>query len=118
MNTMAVPSSVAMELHLRGHERARLGRMLNPVRGLIDATGAVLAVVAAGVLFAAGAGDLPRQFSLLVFGLTMVALYTVSCLYHSVPWRAAWKARMQRLDHSMIYLLIAGSYTPIAAIVL
>lgn len=115
---MAVASTVGMDLHLRGHDRAQLGRMLNPVRGIIDATGAVLALIAAGVLFAAGAGDLPRQLSLLVYGLTMVSLYTVSCLYHSVPWRAAWKARMQRLDHSMIYLLIAGSYTPIAAIVL
>jgi hemolysin III len=92
--------------------------MLNPVRGFIDATGALLALLGAGVLWVAGAGDLPRQISLVVYGLTMVALYTVSCLYHSVPWRAAWKARMQRLDHSMIYLLIAGSYTPMAAIVL
>ena len=48
----------------------------------------------------------------------MVSLYTVSCLYHSVPWRETWKHRMQRLDHSMIYVLIAGTYTPIAAIVL
>jgi hemolysin III len=92
--------------------------MLNPVRGFIDATGALLAVAAAGVLFALGAGDLPRQVSLTVYGLTMVCLYTVSCLYHSIPWQATWKLRMQRLDHSMIYLLIAGSYTPIAAIVL
>jgi hemolysin III len=107
-----------MDLHLRGHDRVRLGRMLNPVRGFIDATGAVLAVVAAGVLYVAGAGDLPRQVALVVFGVTMVALYTVSCLYHSIPWQQAWKHRMQRLDHSMIYLLIAGSYTPIAAIVL
>jgi hemolysin III len=107
-----------MDLHLRGHDRLRLGRMLNPVRGFIDATGAVLALVGAGVLWAAGAGDLPRQIALVVFAVTMVALYTVSCLYHSVPWRAAWKARMQRLDHSMIYVLIAGSYTPMAAIVL
>jgi hemolysin III len=107
-----------MDLHLRGHDRMRFGRMLNPVRGFIDATGAVLALVGAGVLYVAGAGDLPRQVALVVFGLTMVALYTVSCLYHSIPWQSTWKLRMQRLDHSMIYLLIAGSYTPLAAIVL
>jgi hemolysin III len=92
--------------------------MLNPVRGFIDATGAVLALLGGVVLYAAGAGDLPRQLSLLVYAGTMVALYTVSCLYHSIPWQATWKLRMQRLDHSMIYLLIAGSYTPIAVIVL
>jgi hemolysin III len=105
-----------MELHLRGHDRARLGPMLNPVRGIIDATGALLALVGAGVLFVAGAGNLPRQIAFLVFSFAMVALYTVSCLYHSVPWQAEWKARMQRLDHSMIYVLIAGSYTPLAIV--
>ncbi|HEX5631318.1 MAG TPA: hypothetical protein VFY15_06645, partial [Acidimicrobiia bacterium] len=68
-----------MELHLRGHDRGRLGRMLNPVRGFIDATGALLALVGAGVLWVAGAGDLPRQISLVVFSGAMVALYTVSC---------------------------------------
>jgi hemolysin III len=107
-----------MDLHLRGHDRGRLGRMLNPVRGFIDATGALLALVGAVVLWFAGAGDLPRQIALVVFSGAMVALYTVSCLYHSIPWQATWKERMQRLDHSMIYLLIAGSYTPIAAVVL
>ncbi len=107
-----------MDLHLRGHDRVKLGKMLNPVRGLIDATGAVLAVLGAGVLWAAGAGNLPRQLALVVFGVAMVALYTTSCLYHSIPWQAQWKLRMQRLDHSMIYVLIAGTYTPIAAVVL
>lgn len=106
------------DLHLRGHDRVRLGRMLNPVRGFIDATGAVLALAGGVVLYVAGAGDLPRQLSLVVFALAMVSLYTVSCLYHSIPWQATWKLRMQRLDHSMIYVLIAGSYTPIAVIVL
>jgi hemolysin III len=92
--------------------------MLNPVRGLLDASGAVMALVGGVVLYLAGAGDLDRQVSLVVYAVAMVALYTVSCLYHSIPWQATWKARMQRLDHSMIFVLIAGSYTPIAVIVL
>jgi hemolysin III len=107
-----------MALHLRGHDRWKLGPMLNPVRGLIDASAAGIALLAMVVLWLAGAGDLSRRVSLAVYGLTMVSLYTVSCLYHSVPWRETWKHRMQRLDHSMIYVLIAGTYTPIAAIVL
>jgi len=44
----------------------------------------------------------------------MVALYTTSSLYHAIPWRDVWKKRMQRLDHSMILVLIAGTYTPVA----
>ena len=56
--------------------------------------------------------------AVLVFGLAMMTLYTTSSLYHSIPWRERWKKRMQRMDHSMIYVLIAGTYTPVAAIVL
>jgi hemolysin III len=102
----------------RVHERWKLGKMVNPVRGFIDATAAVFALIGAGVLWFAGAGDLPHRAALLVFGITLVSLYTVSTLYHSIPWRERWKLRMQRVDHSMIYLLIAGTYTPMAAIVL
>lgn len=103
---------------LAPHERMRLGRMVNPVRGFIDFTAAAVAVVGATVLWLAGAHSLPHRLALLVFGLALVGLYTVSALYHSVPWRERWKLRMQRADHSMIYLFVAASYTPIAAIVL
>ena len=48
----------------------------------------------------------------------MVALYLTSSLYHSIPWSATWKKRMQRADHSMIYVLIAGTYTPVIVITL
>jgi hemolysin III len=102
----------------RVHERWKLGKMVNPVRGFIDGTAAAFALIGAGVLWFAGAADLPQRFALLVFGITLVSLYTVSTLYHSIPWRERWKLRMQRVDHSMIYLLIAGTYTPMAAIVL
>lgn len=101
---------------MRGHDRAKLGRLLNPARGLIDLSAAIAALVGAGVLLVLGAGSLPRQAALLVFSMTMVALYTVSMLYHSIPWREVGKLRMQRLDHSMIFVLIAGTYTPLAAI--
>ena len=107
-----------LDLHLRGHDRVKLGKLLNPARGFIDLTAAIAALVGAGVLLVLGAGSLPRQAALLVFSLTMVALYTVSMLYHSIPWREATKLRMQRLDHSMIFLLIAGTYTPLAVLVL
>ena len=48
----------------------------------------------------------------IVFGAAMIALYTTSSLYHGVPWDLAWKKRMQRVDHTMIIVLIAGTYTP------
>ena len=103
-----------MDVHF---ERLTLGRMQHPVRGFLHGTAAVLSIVGAIVLWYRGAGELSRQVALLIFGLSLVALYTVSSLYHSFPWHLRWKKRMQRLDHSMIYVLIAGTYTPILWIV-
>src|SRR5205085_7901628 len=100
------------------HERLTLGRMQNPVRGLLHGAAAAASLVGTVLLWTRGAGDVGRQLSLLVFGVSLLALYTVSSLYHSVPWRGPWKARMQRLDHAMIYVLVAGTYTPIVAIAL
>ena len=102
----------------RNTARVTLGRMRNPVRGLLNAVAAAASVVGAVFLWARSSGDLSHHTSLLIFALSLVALYTVSSLYHSVPWQRVWKQRMQRLDHSMIYFLVAGTYTPVAYIVL
>ncbi|MGD2051895.1 MAG: hemolysin III family protein [Acidimicrobiia bacterium] len=97
--------------------RASLGKMQNPVRGFLHGTAAVAAVVGTAILMLR-APTWPARISVLVFGLGMLALYTASSLYHSIPWREVWKQRMRRVDHSMIFVLIASSYTPIAIIVL
>jgi hemolysin III len=98
--------------------RATLGWMQNPVRGLLHGGSALLSVVGAAALWIRTDGDLFQRCALLVFGLSLVGLYTVSSAYHSVAWSPVWKSRMQRVDHAMIYVLIAGTYTPMAAIVL
>ena len=98
--------------------RATLGRMENPIRGLLNGTAALLSAVGAAALWARCGGDLSDRSALLTFGLSLVGLYTVSSLYHSVPWSRLWKQRFQRIDHAMIYVLIAGTYTPTAVIVL
>ncbi len=95
-------------------DRLVLGKMQNPVRGFLHGTAALLSMVALVALVSRTSGDVPRMISMIVFGASAFALYTTSSLYHSVPWKALWKQRMQRLDHSMIFLLIAGTYTPIA----
>ncbi len=94
-------------------ERATLGRMQNPVRGFLHGTAAVLAVIGTAYLMA-HSPTWPVRIAAAVFGLGMVALYSTSALYHSVPWSNLWKKRMQRADHSMIYVLVASTYTPIA----
>jgi hemolysin III len=90
--------------------------MQNPVRGVLHGSAAAASLVGAVVLWRRGVPA--HQVALLVFALGLVGLYTVSSLYHSVPWAAVWKARMQRVDHSMIYVLIAATYTPITWVVL
>lgn len=103
---------------LEGHERFRLGKMTHPVRGFLHGTAAVVSAVGAVLLTVLPPGGAGRRFSLLVFGLSLVALYSVSALYHSIPWRPQWKQRWQRADHTMIHVLVAGTFTPIAVIVL
>jgi hemolysin III len=54
-----------------------------------------------------------------VYSLTILGLFGVSALYHRHTWRTARsRAIMKRLDHSMIFLFIAGTYTPVAALAL
>ena len=97
--------------------RITLGKMQNPVRGLLHGSAAVLAVVGTGFLVTR-VPSVPARIAMVVYGLGLLALYSTSSLYHSIPWREQWKARMQRLDHAMIFVLIAATFTPISAIVL
>lgn len=48
-----------------------------------------------------------------VFALSLTTLFTVSATYHRISWEPVARARMRRLDHASIFLLIAGTYTPI-----
>jgi hemolysin III len=55
----------------------------------------------------------------LVYSLGMVALFGTSATYHRVTWKSVrTRARMKRLDHSMIFVLVAATYTPFAALIL
>jgi hemolysin III len=53
-----------------------------------------------------------------VYAVSVSALFGVSALYHRVTWTGPVRRRMRRLDHSMIFLLIAGTYTPVGLLVL
>jgi hemolysin III len=61
-------------------------------------------------------GEPRKIISVAIYGITLVLLYSISTLYHSVQGRA--KVIMRKLDHLSIYLLIAGSYTPFCLITL
>ncbi|WP_409277383.1 PAQR family membrane homeostasis protein TrhA [Pseudomonas defluvii] len=74
--------------------------------------GALLAAVGATWLIGIAVlqGDPWKIVSLTIYGFTLLLLYSISTLYHSVRGKA--KTVMRKLDHLSIYLLIAGSYTP------
>jgi hemolysin III len=77
--------------------------------------GAVLAVAALVYLWVAAAGDPLRNVAALIFGGSLVLLYLASTLYHAASSPRA-KEVLQTLDHACIYVLIAGSYTPLALV--
>lgn len=57
-------------------------------------------------------------FSVIVFGLSLIFLYTASTVYHLVSSREKVMLFLRKLDHSMIFVLIAGTYTPVCLIAL
>ena len=91
------------------------GERLNSSTHLIGTLLAVAGLVAL-VVMASLQADPWKIVSFSLYGATLVLLYGVSTLYHSVRGRA--KAWLQKCDHSAIYLLIAGSYTPFSLVTL
>jgi len=81
------------------------------------AVGVLLSIIALIFMLIDSGGDAVRLIAAMVFGLSLILLYLSSTLYHFFT-SAKWKAWFQTLDHICIYLLIAGSYTPVALITL
>lgn len=91
-----------------------------PDNGLTHLAGALLAVIACAVLvrLALDAGTLRHLIAFATFGLSLVGLYTASALYHSLPLGEVGLDRLLRLDCTMVFVLIAGSYTPFCLVAL
>lgn len=93
-------------------------RLREPVNGLTHCLGAVLALVGAVLLLARVASPaMPWHIvTFAVFGTAMVMLYTASTLYHWLPLSEAGVRLWRRIDHCMIFVYIAATYTPICLI--
>ncbi|WP_213878462.1 hemolysin III family protein [Pseudomonas sp. dw_358] len=91
------------------------GERLNAWTHLVGAAAAFVGAVWLLVL-ASLQGDPWKIVGVAIYGLTLVMLYSVSTVYHSVRGRK--KSIMQKVDHLSIYLLIAGSYTPFCLVTL
>jgi hemolysin III len=71
-----------------------------------------------GVLLVLLAATTRASVAAAVYAASVSALFGVSALYHRVTWSGPARRRMRRLDHAMIFLLIAGTYTPVGLLVL
>ena len=74
--------------------------------------------LAAGVLLVLAAPGALAKTATGVYALALSGVFTVSALYHRIDWRPSARRWMRRLDHAMIFVLIAGTYTPFALLVL
>ena len=70
------------------------------------------ASLAGGTLLLARAHGAARITAAAIYAASVSALFGASALYHRGNWTAAWRRRLQRLDHAMIFFLIAGTATP------
>jgi hemolysin III len=86
-------------------------------RGRIHQVAFFVSVPAAIVLVTLAEGRAAR-IAAGIYALSLVAVFGASAAYHRGEWTPKALRRMKRLDHSMIFVLIAGSYTPIALLIL
>ncbi len=90
------------------------------LRGWLHAYAAAISIVsgAALVAVAAVARGGPAGATTAIYAATVTLLFGTSALYHRINWSPSAQRVMKRLDHSMIFVFIAGTYTPIAALTL
>jgi len=74
--------------------------------------------LACGVALILGASGGRARLAAVIYAVAVSALLGTSALYHRVTWRPRARRWMRRLDHSMIFVLIAGTYTPVALLAL
>jgi hemolysin III len=109
--TTSMSEEVGEKLHdLAAEVKPRL-------RGWLHAAVMPLAV-AGGVVLVALSPTTGTRLAAAVFMLTAMLLFGVSAIYHTGSWTPQTKERLKRFDHANIFLLIAGSYTPFALLLL
>jgi len=92
----------------------RIKPLVKPrLRGVSHEVAFYVSLLTGAWLFtAAPSGD--ATIAVLVYALSVSALFGISALYHRPHWSPASRARMRRLDHAAIFVLIAGTFTPIS----
>ena len=87
------------------------------LRGVLHQGAFVIAVALAPLLIVGADGGRPR-LAAAVFAASVAACFGASALYHRVTWSPRARLWMRRIDHAGVYLLIAGTYTPVSLLAL
>jgi hemolysin III len=87
--------------------------LMDPLSALTHLVATGAALIGLVILIVLTRHDGPKMISLLVYGFCLVILYAASTLYHGVKLPEPKRMGLNRLDHAAIFLLIAGTYTPI-----
>jgi hemolysin III len=107
-NSPGIPTQAAADLEVRAKPRMR--GVLHQYAFFVSlGTGTLLLLLAATTRASVAAA---------IYAASVSALFGTSALYHRVTWTPPARRRMRRLDHAMIFLLIAGTYTPVGLLVL
>jgi hemolysin III len=94
-------------------ERKISHKLREPVNGLMHLAAAILALLGLVGLLVLGHNSLVKVIALLIYGISLVAMFSSSATYHLVDARPRIMLALRKLDHAAIYVLIAGTYTPI-----
>jgi len=102
---------------VREHVAEQLAHVKPLLRGWIHEIFFFLSIPA-GLLLVALSGTVEARLAAAVYSLGVTALYGVSAAYHRGPWSEKGRVVMRRLDHAMIFVLIAATYTPLCVLLL
>ncbi len=122
MRNMTQPAPEATTSSSKGSTAAKLAAEIPAIvkpklRGWLHA-GMFPAVVIAGLVLTAFTDSTRGRIACAVYALSACLLFGVSALYHRGTWGARGEAILRRLDHANIFLIIAGTYTPLAVLLL
>ena len=90
-----------------------LKKLREPVNGLTHLIAAIVAALGLVGLWILGRGSVIKEVSLTIYGLSLILMFSASATYHLTKARPQVMKYLRKLDHSSIYILIAGTYTPI-----
>ena len=88
-------------------------KLREPISALTHLAAAGFSLLGLIVLIYFGRGDLEKTITFVIYGISLILMFTASGTYHMLNGRDSIILNLRKLDHSAIYLLIAGTYTPI-----